>query len=130
MISDAGSFYATVGLVVVGAIVLAIAVMYFLRPRTRAHYPGGAGRYLLAITVQMVALLAPIPLVLMLLLTSPMAQELQVITAVAIGVAVLFGLRFAPVTGPLLKDLHKARVEAMVDRLGRRPREPSSRLIL
>jgi hypothetical protein len=69
----------------------------------------------------MVALLAPIPLVLMLLLTSPMAQELQVITAVAIGVAVLFGLRFAPVTGPLLKDLHKARVEAMVDRLGRRP---------
>jgi hypothetical protein len=116
----AGSFYATIGLVVAGAIVLAIAVMYYFRPRTRAHYPGGAGRYLLAITVQMVALLAPIPIVLMLLLTSPIAQELQVITAVVIGLGFVFGLRFAPGTGPLLRDLHKARVEAMVDRLGRR----------
>ena len=120
MINDAASFYAAVGLVAAGAIVLAVAVMYFLRPRTRAHYPGGNGRYLLAITVQMIALLLPIPIVLMFLLTSPMAQELQVITAVVVGIAVLFGLRFAPVTGPLLKDLHKARVEAMVERLGRR----------
>ena len=118
--NDASSFYTAIGLVVVGAIVLAVAVMYFLRPRTRAHYPGGAGRYLLAITVQMVALLAPIPIVLTFLLASPMPQEFQVITAVVVGVGILFGLRFAPVTGPLLKDLHKARVEAMVDRLGPR----------
>jgi hypothetical protein len=117
---SAGSFYAIVGLCVAGAIALAIAAMYFLRPRTRAHYPGGPGRYLLAITVQMVALLAPIPLVLMLLLTSPMPQELQVLAAVLAGLAVVFGLRFAPVTGPLLRDLHKARVEAMVERLGAR----------
>lgn len=120
MIGDAGSFYATIGLTVVGAIVLAVAVMYFLRPRTRAHYPGGAGRYLLAVTIQVAALLAPIPIVLMALLTSPMAQELQVIAAVLVGVAVLFVLRYAPGTGPLLKDLHKARIEAMVDRLGPR----------
>lgn len=117
---DASSFYATIGFFVGGAIALAIAVMYFLRPRTRAHYPGGAGRYLLAITIQMVALLLPIPIVLLFLLTSPMRQELQVITAVVVGIGVFFGLRFAPVTGPLLKDLHKARVEAMVDRLGPR----------
>lgn len=120
MINDAASFYAAIGLVAAGAIVLAVAVMYFLRPRTRAHYPGGNGRYLLAIIVQMIALLLPIPMVLMFLLTSPMPQELQVISAVVVGIAVLFGLRFAPVTGPLLKDLHKARVEAMVDRLERR----------
>lgn len=120
MIDDAASFYAVIGLFTAGAVVLAIAVMYFFRPRTRSHYPGGTSRYLLAITVQIVALLAPIPIVLMLLLTSPMPQELQVITAVVVGIGVLFGLRFAPVTGPLLQDLHKARVEAMVDRLGRR----------
>jgi hypothetical protein len=119
-INDAASFYTVIGLFMAGAIVLAIAVMYYLRPRTRAHYPGGPGRYLLAITVQLVALLAPIPLVLMFLLASPMPQELQIITAVVVGIAVLLGLRFAPVTGPLLKDLHKARVEAMIDRLGPR----------
>jgi len=117
---NAGSFYATVGLWVAGAIVLAIAAMYFLRPRTRAHYPGGPRRYLLAITIQIIGLLAPIPLVLMLLLASPMAQELQVIAAVLVGMAVVFGLRFAPITGPLLRDLHKARVDAMVERLGPR----------
>ena len=119
-VTDAGSFYTAIGLFVGGAIALAIAAMYFLRPRTRAHYPGGAGRYLLAITIQMVALLLPIPIVLLFLLTSPIPQELQVIAAVVVGIGVFFGLRFAPVTGPLLKDLHKARVEAMVDRLGPR----------
>lgn len=119
-IHDASSFYTVIGLFMIGAIVLAVAVMYFLRPRTRSHYPGGAGRYLLAITIQIMALLAPIPIVLMFLLTSPVAQELQVIIAVLVGIGVLFGLRFAPVTGPLLKDLHMARVEAMVDRLGPR----------
>jgi uncharacterized protein YhhL (DUF1145 family) len=117
---SAGGFYATIAAWGVGAIVLAIAVMYFLRPRTRAHYPGGPRRYLLAVTVQIVALLAPIPLVLLLLLSSPLPQQAQVVIAVAVGVAVLFGLRFVPFTGQLLKDLHKARVAAMVDRLERR----------
>lgn len=35
---SAGAFYGAVGLVVAAAIALAIAVMYFLRPRTRALY--------------------------------------------------------------------------------------------
>lgn len=117
---SAGGFYMTAALFVVGAIALAIAVMYFLMPRTRGHYPGGQGRYLLAVSVQMFALLAPIPLVLLFLLGSPLPQEAQVVTAVVVGGLVLFGLRFAPGTGPLLKDLHKARVAAMADRLGPR----------
>jgi hypothetical protein len=43
---------------------------------------------------------------------------LDVVIAVAAGVAVVLGLRYAPVTGPLLKDLHRARVEAAIQRLG------------
>lgn len=117
---SAGEFYATIGLWGAGAIALAVAALYFLRPRTRAHYPGGAGRYLLAITVQMAALLAPIPIVLVFLLQSPLSQEIQIISAVVAGIGVYFALRTAPVTGPLLKDLHRARVQAAADRLGPR----------
>jgi hypothetical protein len=117
---SAGAFYATIGLWVAGAIALAVAAMYFLRPRTRAHYAGGPGRYLLAITIQMIAFLAPIPVVLMFLLSSPLPQEAQVVVAVLAGLAVFFALRFAPGTGPLLKDLHRARVQAAAERLGPR----------
>jgi hypothetical protein len=117
---SAATFYGTIGLWVAGAIALGVAALYFLRPRTRAHYPGGVGRYLLAITIQMVAFLAPIPIVLVFLLGSPLPQEFQVVTAVLVGIAVFFGLRVAPVTGPLLKDLHRARVQAAIDRLGPR----------
>ena len=52
----------------------------------------------------------------------PIMPGLDVIIAVAAGVAVIFGLRMLPVTGPLLKDLHRARVEAVMERLG--PRSP------
>jgi hypothetical protein len=119
-ITDAESLHAAIAFCVGGAIALAVAAMYFLRPRTRAHYSGGSGRYLLAVTVQVTALLLPLPLVLLLLLGSPIAPELHVIIAVLVGLAVVFGLRFAPITGPLLSDLHKARVAAMVERLGAR----------
>jgi hypothetical protein len=119
-IIDAGSFYATVALWVGGAIFLVVIGSYLLRPRTRACYPGGAGRYLLAVAIQATGFIAPIPIVLVLLLGQPVPPGLDVVLAVAAGLAVIFGLRFAPFTGPLLKDLHKARVEAMVDRLGPR----------
>ena len=112
--------YSTVALWGLGAIALAIAAMYFLRPRTRAHYPGGANRYLLAVAIQMTAILAPIPIVLVFLLGSPLPQEAQVIVAVLAGIGAYFTARFAPGTGPLLKDLHRARVEAAIDRLGPR----------
>jgi hypothetical protein len=109
----------TVGLWVLGAIVLVVAGSYFLRPRTRKLYPGGTQRYLLAIAIQATGFIAPIPVVLVLLLGQPLPPGLDVILAVAVGLAVVYGLRFAPFTGPLLKDLHKARVDAMVERLGR-----------
>ena len=117
---SAAEFYLTIGLWGAGAIALAVAVLYFLRPRTRAHFPGGARRYLLAVSVQMAALLGPIPIVLLVLLQSPLQQELQVIAAVMVGLGVYFVVRAAPGTGPLLKDLHRARVQAAADRFGPR----------
>jgi hypothetical protein len=115
---DAGSLLAQVALWVGAAIALAVAGTYFLRPRTRALYPGGAGRYLAATTVQAAGFMIPIPVVLVLLLSAPIMPGLDVVIAVAAGVAVVLGLRYAPVTGPLLKDLHRARVEAAIQRLG------------
>jgi hypothetical protein len=117
---DGGSLIATIGLWVAGAIALAIAVMYFLRPRTRAHYPGGPGRYLLAIAIQTIGFVLPIPVVLVLLLGRPIPQGLDVVLAVAVGIGIVFALRYAPFTGPLLRDLHRARIEAAIDRLGPR----------
>jgi hypothetical protein len=102
------------------AIGLAIAFSYFMRPRTRALYPGGPGRYLAAITVQAVGFLAPIPVVLILLLGRPIPAGLDIVLAVAVGLGAVFGLRALPVTGPLLKDLHRARVEAAMERLVRK----------
>lgn len=102
---------------VVGAIALVVVGSYHLRPRTRALYPGGAGRYLLALTVQSVAFMAPIPIVLVFLLGRPLMSGLDVIIAVTVGFGVLVLLRSLPVTGPLLKDLHRARLEAAMQRL-------------
>jgi hypothetical protein len=108
-------------LLVAGAILLVIAGSYFLRPRTRALYPGGPQRYLLALIVQSVAFMAPIPIVLVLLFGRPIAPGLDVIIAVSVGFGVLVLLRSLPVTGPMLKDLHRARLDAAMQRLERRP---------
>jgi hypothetical protein len=119
---DGWSLLAQIALWVALAIALAVAATYFLRPRTRALYAGGNRRYLAALIVQAAGFMIPIPLVLILLLGRPIMPGLDVIIAVAAGVAVIFGLRMLPVTGPLLKDLHRARVEAVMERLG--PRSP------
>jgi hypothetical protein len=118
---NGGALLATILLWLAGAIALAVAFSYFLRPRTRAAYPGGSRRYLLALIVQAVGFMAPIPVVLLLLLGRPIPPGADVVLAVLAGLAVLFGLRAAPVTGPLLKDLHKARVEAAIQRLEPKP---------
>lgn len=114
------SLLLTIVLWVIAAIAIAVAFTYFLRPRTRALYAGGPRRYLMAITVQAVGFMAPIPVVLIMLIGRPIPPGLDVVLAVAVGLAVVFALRAAPVTGPLLKDLHRARVEAAIERLGRR----------
>ena len=117
---DAGEFYGTVALWGVGGIALMVAGSYFLRPRARALYPGGRRRYLIALTVQAVGLLAPIPIVLAFLLGQPVGNSLAVGLAVAAGFGVLVVLRAAPVTGALLKDLRRAQIEAAIERLGRK----------
>lgn len=103
------------------AIVGAVALSYFLRPKTRALYPGGQRRYLSALTVQALGFMVPIPIVLVLLLGAPIPPGMDVIIAVCAGLAVVFMLRSIPVTGPLLKDLHRARIEAAMQRLERKP---------
>jgi hypothetical protein len=46
---------------------------------------------------------------------------LDVVIAVAVGVALVLLLRMLPVVGPLLKDLFRARVQAAMERMGPRP---------
>lgn len=124
---DGGSLLATLALWVAAAVAIAVAATYFLRPRTRRLYPGGNRRYLMALIVQAAGFMIPIPFVLILLLGQPLMPGLDVILAVCAGIAVVFGLRALPVTGPLLKDLHRARVEAVMERLGPRPTPPEQR---
>lgn len=122
-----GSIALTLALWVACAVALAVAATYFLRPRTRALYPGGNMRYLSAISVQAAGFIVPIPIVLVLLIGSPVMAGLDVIIAVCVGLAVVFLLRALPVTGPLLKDLHRARVEAVMERLGPRTTPPEQK---
>jgi len=106
-------------------LVLAIAVVvlgsYFLSPRVRAQFPGGARRYLIALLVQATGFMAPIPIVLVMLLGAPLPRGADVAIAVGVGFGVLLLLRASPLTGPLLKDLRRARIEATIGRLGPRP---------
>ena len=120
---DGWSLLAQIALWVVIAIALAVAFTYFSRPRTRALYPGGNKRYLAALTVQAAGFMIPIPVVIILLIGSVPAF-LDVMIAVAVGIGMIFLLRALPVTGPLLKDLHRARVEAVMQQLGPRPAPP------
>lgn len=118
---DGPSLLLQVALWVTVAVALAVAATYFLRPRTRALYPGGNRRYLAALVVQAAGFMVPIPVVLLLLIGRPITPGLDVILAVAAGIGVVALLRYLPVTGPLLKDLHRARVEAVLQRLGPKP---------
>jgi hypothetical protein len=114
------SLFGTILLWLAIAIALVVAGSYFLRPRTRALYPGGPRRYLMALIVQTAGFMTPVPIVLVALLGQPIPPGLDVVLAVAAGVLVIFGLRALPATGPLLKDLHRARVDAAIQRLERK----------
>ncbi|HYD85890.1 MAG TPA: hypothetical protein VEA80_00280 [Vitreimonas sp.] len=99
------------------AIALAVTFTYLVRRSARERFPGGAKRYLAALIVQAAGFMIPIPVVLVLLLGQPIAPGLDVIIAVTVGVGVLALLHYAPVTGPLLKDLRRSRIEAAMERI-------------
>ncbi len=117
----AGSLLMQMGLWVLIAIALAVAATYFLRPKVRDRYPGGKGRYLTAIIIQAAGFMIPIPVVLVFLLGAPIWPGFDVLLAVLAGVVVVVVLRFLPVTGPLLRDLARTRLELALERMGGRP---------
>jgi hypothetical protein len=117
----AQSLLVQMGLWVAGAIALAVASTYFLRPKVRDRYPGGKGRYLTALTLQAAGFMVPIPFVLIYLLGAPIPAMFDVFIAVVSGIVVVVALRFLPVTGPLLRDLARTRLELALERMGGRP---------
>lgn len=106
---------------VLAAIALAVAASYFLRPKVRDRYPGGKGRYLTALTLQASGFMIPIPFVLIYLMGAPILPMFDVALAVLAGVIVVVILRFLPVTGPLLRDLARTRLELALERMGANP---------
>lgn len=118
---SAESLLLQMGVWVVGAIALAVTTSYFLRPKVRDRYPGGKGRYLTALTIQAAGFMIPIPFVLIYLLGAPILPMFDVFLAVAAGVLVVVILRYLPITGPLLRDLARTRLELALERMGGRP---------
>lgn len=118
---SAESLLVQMGVWVVAAIALAVATSYFLRPKVRDRYPGGKGRYLTALTIQAAGFMIPIPFVLIYLLGAPIPAMFDVFIAVAAGILVVVLLRFVPVTGPLLRDLARTRLELALERMGAKP---------
>ena len=118
---SAESLLVQMGVWVVAAIGLAVATSYFLRPKVRDRYPGGKGRYLTALTIQAAGFMIPIPFVLIYLLGAPIPAMFDVFIAVAAGILVVVLLRFVPVTGPLLRDLARTRLELALERMGAKP---------
>jgi hypothetical protein len=55
------------------------------------------------------------------LLGAPIWPGLDVLLAVVAGVIVVAILRFLPVTGPLLRDLARTRLELALERMGGKP---------
>ena len=116
----AESLLVQMGVWVLIAIALAVAATFFLRPKVRARYPGGDKRYLAALIIQAAGFMIPIPVVLIFLLGAPIWPMLDVVLAVAAGVLVVVVLRMLPVTGPLLRDLARTRLELALERMGGR----------
>jgi len=103
------------------AIAIAVAATYFLRPRVRERFPGGKRRYLTALIIQATGFMIPIPVVLILLLGAPIWPGLDVLLAVASGVALVVILRMLPLSGPLLRDLARTRLALALERMGGKP---------
>ena len=118
---SAESLLMQMGLWVLIAIALAVAGTYFLRSKVRERFPGGKRRYIAALVIQASGFMIPIPIVLIYLIGAPLWPMLGVFLAVAAGIAVVMMLRFLPVTGPLLRDLARTRLEIVLKRMGGEP---------
>jgi hypothetical protein len=118
---SAQSLLMQMSLWVLAAIALAVTATYFLRPKVRERFPGGNGRYLATLIIQAAGFMIPIPVVLVFLLGAPIWPGLDIIFAVVAGVATVAILRFLPVTGPLLRDLARVRLELALERIGGKP---------
>jgi hypothetical protein len=116
VVEQTANLWLSLALWVAVAIALAVAFSYFWRKRVRELFEGGAQRYLLALVVQATAFMAPIPLVLLTLMRWSLPPGLDVLLAVCAGIAMVIVLRMLPVTGPLLRELQRARVEAVRER--------------
>lgn len=114
----AQSLLMQIGLWVFAAIAIAVTATYFMRPKVRARYPGGARRYLSALVIQAAGFMIPIPIVLIALIGAPILPGVDVLLAVAAGVLAVVVLRVIPVTGPLLRDLARTRLELALERMG------------
>jgi hypothetical protein len=117
---NGASLLMTIIVWVVAAIGIAVAATYFFGPKVRARYPGGKGRYLLALFIQASGFMIPIPVVLILMI-GRLPFGLDVILAVAVGFFVVLAMRFLPLTGPLLRDLTRTRLELALERMGGKP---------
>ncbi len=115
---SAESLLVQMGLWVLIAIALAVGATYLLRPKVRARYPGGDRRYLTALIIQAAGFMIPIPVVLIFLLGAPIWPMFEVFLAVAAGVVAVVLLRMLPVTGPLLRDLARTRLQLALERMG------------
>ena len=116
MTGGAELFY-NMAMFVAVAIALGVTFTYLTRPAVRARFPGGTKRYVVALIVQAAGFMIPIPVVLVLLFGQPVPPGVDVIIAVVVAVGVLALLHYAPVTGPLLRDLRRSRLEAAMARV-------------
>lgn len=117
---DGAALFYNMAMFIAVAIALAVTFTYLLRgAAVRDRFPGGAKRYLAALIVQAAGFMIPIPVVLVLLIGPPIPEWLDVVLAVAAGVLTLAVLRYAPVTGPLLRDLHELRMQLALERAAR-----------
>jgi hypothetical protein len=115
---SAQSLLMQMGIWVLAAIALAVTATYFLRPQVRERFPGGKGRYLTALIIQAAGFMLPIPVVLIFLIGAPIWPGVDLLLAVASGVLLVVILRSLPVTGPLLRDLARTRLQIALERMG------------
>jgi hypothetical protein len=114
---DGASMWMFILTAVAMAVGAAVVASFIFRPKTRARFQGGNGRYLAAVFIQAAAFITPIPVVWLLLIGRPIPAGVDVLLGVATGVALVTLLRYAPVTGPLLKELARARLEVALERV-------------